>query len=50
MTERDELEMTISKSKAKYYVIDDSIKPRRDRSMNAGLDIAIQEDRDFNQF
>lgn len=45
MTERDELEMTISKSKAKYYVIDDSIEPRRDRSMNAGLDIAIQEDR-----
>ena len=37
--------MAISKSKARYYVIGESIEPRRDRSMNAGLDIAIQEDR-----
>ena len=37
--------MTVRKSSARYHVIEGSIPPQRERSLNAGLDISIQETR-----
>ena len=35
--------MTVRKSSARYHVVEGSIAPQRERSLNAGLDIFIQE-------